>query len=202
MIALRHHKFLSLSTACIFLISVAGLSACAQPPPTPSNNIGLPPTEEWTADGIIEDGEYLDAMRYGDYEIYWASDEQFVYIGMKAKTNGFVAMAIQPGRRMKEADIVFGFVKDGEVIIFDLFSAGDFGPHSPDNELGGTDDILEFGSEEEGSYTTIEFKRALNTVDKYDHPLSAGPNKIIWSYGSTNDLNQKHTNRGYGEIIL
>lgn len=139
---------------------------------------------------------------YGDYEIHWRSDDQYVYMGIKAKTSGFVAMAVQPGSRMKDADMVFGFVKNGETTVYDLFSTGDFGPHPPDTELGGTNDILEFAGSEQGGFTTIEFKRKLVTGDKYDNPLSKGANKIIWSYGSTDELNRKHTNRGYGEINL
>jgi hypothetical protein len=123
-------------------------------------------------------------------------------MGIQAKTNGFVAMAVQPGSRMKDADMVFGFVKNGETTILDLFSTGDFGPHPPDTELGGTNDILQFGGSEQGGFTTIEFKRKLVTGDKYDNPVSKGANKIMWSYGSTDEFNQKHTNRGYGEINL
>jgi len=103
---------------------------------------------------------------------------------------------------MKNADMVLGSVEDGEATVYDQFSTGDFGPHKADTELGGTDDILEFGGKEAGGYTIIEFKRALNTGDKYDHPLSKGANKIIWSYGSDDKSTIKHVNRGYGELDL
>lgn len=170
--------------------------------PTPTPTPTAPLVEEWSPDGIIKAREYYGANAYGDYEIYWRSDEQYICIGMKAKTNGWVAVAVQPGSRMKNADMVFGFVKDGETVIYDLFSTGDFGPHSPDTELGGKDDILEFGGKEEGGYTTIEFKRALDTGDDYDNPLFEGVNKIIWAYGSQDELTLKHINRGYGEVNL
>ena len=111
-------------------------------------------------------------------------------------------MAVQPGSQMKDADMVFGFVKDGETTVYDLFSTGSFGPHPPDTELGGTHDILEYGGKEEGGFTTIEFKRALDTGDEYDNPLFPGMNKIIWSYGSSDSLAIKHSTRGYGEINL
>ena len=121
---------------------------------------------------------------------------------MRARASGFVAVGIQPGSRMKNADMVFGFVKDGEVSIFDMFSTGDFGPHPLDTELGGTDDIADFGGKEDGGFTTIEFKRRLITGDEYDNPLSAGKNKIIWSYGSTDSPTLRHSQRGYGELTL
>ena len=132
------------------------------PTPTP------PLTEEWSPDGIIKVREYHGSNNYGDYTIHWRSDEQYIYIGMTAKTDGWVAMAIQPGSRMKDADMVFGFVKNGAVEVHDLYSTGNFGPHSADSELGGTDDILAFGGREEGGFTTIEFKRSFTTTDEYD----------------------------------
>ncbi|MBU2607825.1 MAG: hypothetical protein KKF26_00745, partial [Chloroflexi bacterium] len=138
--------------------ALVGLGACASPTPsTPS------PKADWAADGVIRPNEYTGSNTYGNYEVHWTSDDQFIYVGMKAKTSGFVAVAVQPGSKMKDADMVFGFVKDGETTVYDLFSTGDFGPHPPDTQLGGTDDVLEFAGKEEGGFTTIEFKRALDT---------------------------------------
>jgi len=158
--------------------------------------------EEWSSDGVIKVREYYGSSNYGDYTIHWRSDEQYVYIGMTVKTTGWIAMAVQPGSRMKDADMIFGFVKNGKVEVYDLYSTGNFGPHPPDTELGGTDDILVYGGKEEGGFTTIEFKRLLNTGDKYDISISKGVNKIIWAYGSNDSLTVKHSTRGYGEINL
>lgn len=185
----------------MFLISVAGLGACARPAPTPTPTMPTP-ADIWAADGTITVREYAGNRQYDDYNIFWWNDEQHVYIGMRAKTGGFVAVGIQPGERMKNADMVFGFVKNGQTTVYDLFSTGDFGPHSLDTELGGTDDILDSGGKEENGYTTIEFKRLLNTSDRHDHPLARGANKIIWAYGPIDNLTQKHSYRGYGEINL
>ena len=98
--------------------------------------------------------------------------------------------------------MIFGFVKDGKVEVYDLYSTGNFGPHSLDTELGGTDDILNYNGKEEGGFTTIEFKRSLGTGDQYDIPIQKGVNKIIWAYGSNDSLMVKHSTRGYGEINL
>jgi hypothetical protein len=103
---------------------------------------------------------------------------------------------------MKDADLVLGFVSDGETKVYDLFSTGDFGPHPEDTELGGTDDIIDFGGAEDEGYTTIEFQRALVTEDEYDNPLTSGTNAILWSYGSADELSLKHSIRGYGELDL
>lgn len=171
-------------------------SPAPEPDPTPE------PERLWLADGIIGADEYPSHASYGDFEIFWDSDDQYVYIGLRAKTDGFVAVGIQPGSRMKNADMVFGFVSDGETTVLDMFSTGDFGPHPPDTDLGGSDDILDYGGGEEEGFTTIEFQRALDTGDEYDLPLSEGTHQIIWGYGRNDSVSMRHSSRGYGEIEL
>ena len=203
---LRNCSTISLLTIFVSVLATAGLVACTEPTSTPTvaptSKPTQPPTEQWAADGEIKTGEYYGFNAYDDYEIYWRSDEQYVYIGLKANTNGWVAVAIQPGSRMKDADMLLGFIENGETTVHDQFSTGNFGPHLPDTELGGTEDILEYGGNEESGFTIIEFKRALDTGDKYDMPLSEGINKIIWAFGSSDNPALKHSARGYGEIEL
>lgn len=203
-------RFLT-GASLITMLSLVFLMSCAQsaaplpaPAPAPSPTPPAPPPAKagWSADGVIQPGEYAGMQSYVDYELSWLIDEQYIYIGMKANTTGWVAVAIQPGSKMKNADIVLGFVKDGKATVYDQFSSVDFGPHPQDTELGGTSDIIEFAGKEEGGYTTIEFKRKLDTSDKYDNPLAKGKNQILWSYGSDDTVNLKHINRGYGEITL
>jgi len=52
----------------------------------------------------------------------------------------------------------------------------------------------------DGEYTGIEFKRALDTKDKYDNSLKPGSNQILWAYGEADDFSLKHCSRGYGNI--
>ncbi len=60
---------------CVFLLSIVGLSACAETTPTPT-----PPTtptpllvEDCSGGGIIKAKENYGLNAYGDYEIYWHS---------------------------------------------------------------------------------------------------------------------------------
>ena len=189
----------------VMLLLILSIS-CKTPTPelTPQPSPQSTPTTTWAPDGIITTGEYAKVKTYGDYEIHWFSDEQYIYIGLKAKTSGWVAVGIQPEPKLekKNADLVLGFVKDGQTIVYDLFSTDRHGPHHPDTDLGGTNDILEFGGKEDNGYTTIEFKRALNTGDPYDHQLYEGENEIIWAYGLEDDPSSEHAKKGYGEIDL
>jgi len=156
--------------------------------------------DKWIADGLITTGEYAGRTSYGDYEIHWNSDGQYIYIGMRAKASGWVAVGFQPGPLHRETDMVLGLVRDGQVSVFDMFSIAELGPCTADSELGGRDDVLEYGGREEGGYTVVEFKRLLSTGDEYDGKLFSGVNEIVWAYSTLDDPRQKHTSRGHGEI--
>jgi hypothetical protein len=161
------------------------------------------PTQEgWVADGVIGAGEYTGQASYGDYEIHWDSDGQYIYIGMKAEDSGWVAVGFQPGPLHRETDMVIGFVEGGRASVFDMFSSASLGPCATDSELGGSDDILEYGGREEGGYTVIEFKRLLSTGDSYDGELFSGANEIIWAHSPLDDPRLGHTRQGRGEIGL
>ncbi len=163
-----------------------------------------PPGVAWEADGVITPGEYTGVQVYGNYEIHWARDEEYIYVGMRARTGGWVAVGFDatPGAGMADADMILGVVVGDEVTVSDEFGTGPTA-HRPDTELGGTDDILEFGGTEQEGWTTIEFKRALDTGDPYDAVLAEGTITIMWAYSSSKSLTAYHSaNRGYGEITL
>lgn len=162
-------------------------------------------SDGWVADTVISTNEYsrLDSYDDGNYEIAWTSDDEYIYVFIRAKTQGFVALGIQPDTTMQQADIIFGAVEHGEAIVLDEFSAHAFGPHVPDTDFeGGVNNITEYAGVESDGYTIIEFRRKLDTGDIFDHPVTTGINKIIWAYGASDDPSVKHTVRGYGELEL
>ena len=162
------------------------------------------PEPQWVADGVIAPDEYTKSIGFGEnFELFWTSDEEYIYVAMKARTSGWVSIGIHPESEAKiNADMILGFVKDGETTVYDLFSANHPGPHRQDTEFGGSNNIVEFGGSEEGGYTVIEFKRQLDTGDQYDQPLTEGLNTVIWACGSGDNSTSRHTERGYGEIEL
>ena len=169
---------------------------------------------EWAADGEIKLGEYENSKKFGNsYEIFWNSDSEYIYVGIQAVTNGWVALGIQPDIRSNtNVDMILGFVDDaGKVSIYDLFYAEYPGLNPRDAVLGGTNDILEpagvqgadveVSEDEEGVvYTTIEFKRKLNTGDQYDQIIYNGPNTVIWAYGREDSRDTAPFEQGY-EIL-
>ena len=159
-------------------------------------------SDDWVADGAIAEGEYSQSIDLGSYLLFWDSEQDRIRIGIEARTTGWVAVGIQPGQRMKDADIVLGYVSGGEVTVLDEYSTGDYGPHKPDLELGGTDDIIAFAGSESGDTTVIEFERLMDTGDAYDIALEAGvQTTVIWAYGSNDSESMRHATRGYADIV-
>ena len=122
---------------------------------------------------------------------------------MKAKTTGWIAVGFEPSEWMKDAEIVMGYVRDGNVTVQDQYSTGNYGPHIPVTELGGTNDILEYGGKQENGYTIIEFKRKMDTGDRYNKVFSSGQMvPLIWSFSDSDSLEVKHVADGKGKLYL
>jgi len=174
----------------------------ARSPPPPRFSLPwLAPVEEnWRPDGILGSNEYYASriVDNGNYEVQYRTDGEYLYVGIKAKTTGWVGIGIETGEGMQNAGIVFGYVSEGEVIVSDEFGVSQV-EHLPDSILGGTDDIIEFGGKEEAGFTIIELKFSIFTGDKYDVPLTPGIHSIIWAYGAT-DRPEKHLAQGRLEI--
>jgi len=193
----------------LVVATVLGFSGCGQPDAPAENGTEeeLPgeeestPSVEWAADGVITAGEYSGQMDKGMYRLYWSRLDDVLQMGIRAETEGWVAVGIQPGSAMQDADIIIGFVADAQVTLEDHYSTGRFGPHRPDTEQGGTNDILAFGGSEADGFTVIEFSRKLDTGDEYDNPLTVGTtNAVIWAYGTADNTSLQHAPRGYGEV--
>lgn len=164
---------------------------------------GGPPA--WDADGVIGEGEYENSLEVGPgYTVHWNNDAEMLTMGLEAETEGWVAVGFEPTSRMNEADMVLGWVKDGQATVQDQFSIGPTGPHPPDTDLGGTDDLLASGGAEQEGTTVIEFSRLLDTGDAYDTALSPGQTvTVIWALSSGDDPNPQHdAGRGSAEITL
>lgn len=194
----------------LILAGIIIISGCVQPRMASKNVTEQKVTQTWKPDGIISDGEYSRDMTMtgmGEsgrfFVVYWKNDAQYLYMAMKAKTLGWIAVGFEPTDWMKDADIVLGYANDGNVTVQDQYSTGNYGPHVPDTDLGGTNDILDYGGRNENGYTSIEFKRKMDTGDKYDKPFVPGQAvPMIWSLSDSNSTEVKHVGDGKGVMNL
>ncbi|MHA1976628.1 MAG: DOMON domain-containing protein [Candidatus Hodarchaeales archaeon] len=158
-------------------------------------------------DGVISDGEYSNSQSVdeGNFILHWrATEENSIFFAMEVVTTGWVSIGIDPLVRMKDADMYFGWVNgNGTVNMIDAFSIGDYGPHPPDLELGGSDNIIDFNGSEIDQTTIIEFERRIVTLDSvYDNPIPLDREiTIIWAYGTTDNFNDQHGGGSRGTMF-
>jgi hypothetical protein len=157
-------------------------------------------------DGTISQGEYANQLSLagGEFLLYWEIVGDTAHFGIKAQTQGWVSLGIEPTQVMAEADMIFGWVEAGGTAgALDCYSTGLFGPHPPDEELGGQQHINAFAGTERNGVTTFEFNRSLEAGDAYDKPLSRqGEYKIIWASSDSDDYLDPHNLRGSATINL
>jgi len=142
-------------------------------------------------------GDGYKVITADELEFRWIVEDERINVEVTAPTTGWVAVGFDPSRAMKDADFIFGFVKDGELQISDHFGSGAFS-HEADTELGGTDDIISASGKEVDGSTTLEFVIPLNSGDEYDVDLNPEQeHTVLFAYGpdGSDNFSSKHSFR-------
>jgi hypothetical protein len=117
----------------------------------------------------------------------WKINGDTLHAKMSAKTEGWVAVGFNPSKKMKDANFIIGYVKDGEAKIADHFGDKATG-HSLDTKKGGTEDVVLVGGSEKSGVTTIEFTLPMTPSDKLDSKLDKdGDTVLLLAYGPARD---------------
>ncbi|NYT02734.1 MAG: DUF2202 domain-containing protein [Methanosarcinales archaeon] len=196
----------------VFAVMVLALLCGCLQPPAPPEVSEKAATEEWKPDGVVGENEYSRSMVLlgssgyahsgGNLELSWKNDQEHLYMALAGRTAGWLSVGFDPQEWMKDADTILGYVDGEKAVVEDQYSVNNYGPHPGDGELGGTDDILEYGGREENGTTVVEFRRKLDTGDRYDRALAPGESvSIIWGMADSDDPTVKH-NVAHGEGIL
>ncbi|PPD58333.1 DOMON domain-containing protein [Dehalogenimonas etheniformans] len=177
------------------VIAISTMTACGGggTPTTSNPPTSQPPTTTLPPSLNFPSGKYVNEVTYVDQFTlaYTVTDDGIISIGIKAKTGGWFAIAV--GSPHGQSDIWIGYVTGGQVTLLDTHNASYSGAHPLDTGSGGTDDLTNITGSEGNGVTTIEFKRKLDTADKYDLPLVAGSNIVTWAIGPSDDTNQEHS---------
>ena len=117
-------------------------------------------------------------------EFQWKIESSNLDVVLTAPTTGWISVGFDPSQKMKDANIIIGYVKDGQVFLRD-----DFGvepkKHQSDESLGGRSDISDAGGSENDGTTQIRFTIPLDSGDSKDRALSAGGDyRVILAYGT------------------
>lgn len=147
-----------------------------------------------TANSLAAD--YAHEVTVKKMTFSWTINGDKLDIKISAKTTGWVAVGFNPTKKMKDANIIIGYVKEGKVVISDEFGTRYTG-HAEDDQSGGRDNISNKAGGEEGGVTTLSFTIPLNSGDPKDGVIVANGNtKILLAYGGSRDgLRSRHTFR-------
>ena len=134
-------------------------------------------------DGRVNPGEYQSSERFenGTVIVSWTLGDSLAWFAISAPAKGWVALGFGAESMMQGADMAIGWVDAaGKAFVLDCFSTGPYGPHPPDIELGGKDNITSFAAIEKDGITTMEFSRPMAASDTSDKPIVIGQS-YIWA---------------------
>lgn len=188
-------KVFALMTLIGMVLLGQGIGAAAQAPEEPKSPV---------VDGLLSEGEYphVLSLKDGKVEIHWKNDAESLWVAVRGKTTGWVAVGFDPDKHMKGANFLLAYVQDDSTTFRDDYGSGRF-KHQSDTELGGKDHILECRGKEEKAVTTVEFKIPLNSGDQYDKLLK--PKKeytILLGLGKKDDFRKRHFLKAKAKITL
>lgn len=151
--------------------------------------------------GTAMAGDYDHTLEAKDMKVFWKVDGDQIHVKLTAPTEGWVAIGFDPEKAMQGANIIIGAVKKGKVKIEDHYGDRKRG-HSPDEKLGGKNNVLNPEGMEEDGVTTISFSLALEAGDKWDKSIDpAKPSRIMVAYGTGRDsFKSGHKYRGVYDI--
>ena len=136
---------------------------------------------------VVFASSYDHEVKAKNMTFAWKVDGDTLHAKMSAKTKGWIGVGFNPSKKMKDANFILGYVKNGEPTVVDHFGTKATG-HGADTKNGGSDDVtLVAGSEEKG-VTVIEFTIPINSGDKTDGSLTVdGDTILLLAYGPPRD---------------
>jgi hypothetical protein len=122
----------------------------------------------------------------GGITLQWKVEGENLRVRMAAATMGWVAVGFDPSSRMKDSNIIIGYVGNGQVFLRDDFGTGQTS-HGADRDLGGSDDISAADGAEENGQTWLSFAIPLDSGDPYDRALKPGNTYTVNLAAGRND---------------
>ncbi|XP_052261346.1 DBH-like monooxygenase protein 1 [Dreissena polymorpha] len=123
--------------------------------------------------------DHYRALDYqGNFVLGWSTNATDIDIEITARTTGYVGLGLSPTGTMTPADMVIGWIADGQMYLGDYYTReGDRTPYIDVSQ----DWIVQAGNEVNGT-TVLRFSRKLRTCDVNDVNITASRMSVIWSY--------------------
>lgn len=137
-------------------------------------------TLQTSADLLSEHSFFAPLDEDQNVKLYWnvSIESKEIFFTVEANTTGWIGFGISSGQgKMKGADIVIGWVKDGRSYFQDRYSNGYSVP-----EVDIQQNYTLISLEERNGKTVMSFKRMFDTCDPQDNKIEAGTTKVIYAY--------------------
>ena len=136
------------------------------------------------------------------FHMEWMVDGPNLNVRVSAPVEGWLAVGFDPTNMMKDANILIGYVENGEVVIEDHYGRSQIS-HKADVDKDGSSDISGISGRESGGTTELEFTIPLDSGDFRDRPLSeGGAYTVIFASSNKDSINRKHKDRASATIVL
>ena len=131
--------------------------------------------------------EYDHKIAVENVVFEWKLAYETIHIRLTAKTEGWVGIGFNPNKRMKDANFIIGYVKEGNVKVTDHYGTTER-QHEKDTKLGGQMNISDIAGKEENGVTEITFSIPLNSTGPKDRPIwTDKDNTVLLAYGAGRD---------------
>ncbi|XP_067098393.1 DBH-like monooxygenase protein 2 homolog [Osmerus mordax] len=141
--------------------------------------------------------EHLDGA--GQVTLKWGFSDVFqdITFQLSVNTTGWVGFGLSPKGNMIGADIVIGGVGSNGTYFKDRHGIGTFLPPVDEEQSYTLLSLTELDGQ-----TSMTFSRSIQTCDKDDVPITASPIKLIYAYGTTDEIKYHSSRRGTKELNL
>ena len=157
-----------------------------------------------TADSSeTSDDGYKEITQQG-FVFRWRIEGETLHVVLRHPTTGWLAVGFDPSRMMKDANMILGYVADGEVFVTDHFGVANTS-HRPDTDIDGTDDIIYSEGSEGSEGTELRFAIPLDSGDAADRPLEPGGSyRVLLAHGpdGADDFRTYHGGRTGIDVTL
>uniref|UniRef100_UPI0037E82EA7 DBH-like monooxygenase protein 2 homolog n=1 Tax=Semicossyphus pulcher TaxID=241346 RepID=UPI0037E82EA7 len=141
--------------------------------------------------------EYLDQNHLVCLKWGFADPQGDITLKFLVNTTGWIGFGFSPNGGMAGADIVMGGIGPSGVYFKDYHATGNSMPME-DKQQSYT---LLYANETEGQ-TILTFRRAIQSCDDQDFHITSQAIKLIYAYGTTDEINYHSSRRGTKEVNL
>lgn len=123
-------------------------------------------------------GEGRRSVEAAGIRFTWSFEGSELICVLEAESDGWLSVGFNPSRMMKDANIIFAYVEEGKLSVFDEYGTGVFS-HSLDTELGGSSDLRPISGSEASGKTRLSFALPVDSDDRYDTIFREGQEYIV-----------------------